>query len=66
MIVAADNEIAGVDRNGAVADQFDALGDYWDGYVNSRVLAYLGGSRSRVPTLSARAACADGDRRRSR
>lgn len=42
-IVAADNEIAGLDQNGDVSDKFDALGDYWDGYVNSRVLAYLGG-----------------------
>jgi hypothetical protein len=42
-IVAADNEIAAMDQGGAVSDKFDALGDYWDGYVNIRVLAYLGG-----------------------
>ena len=42
-IVAADNEIAAIDRSGNVSDKFDALGDYWDGYVNSRVLAALGG-----------------------
>jgi uncharacterized protein len=41
--VAADVEIARVDQNGDVEDKFDALGDYWDGYVNSRVLAALGG-----------------------
>ena len=41
--VAADGEIARVDQNGDVQDKFDALGDYWDGYVNSRVLAALGG-----------------------
>jgi hypothetical protein len=40
---AADNEIAGIDQNGEVSDRFSALGDYWDGYLNSRVLAYLGG-----------------------
>ena len=40
---AADNELAGVDRNGDASDRFDALGEYWDGYLNSRVLAYLGG-----------------------
>jgi hypothetical protein len=41
--VAADVEIARVDQNGDVQDKFDALGDYWDGFVNSRVLAALGG-----------------------
>jgi uncharacterized protein len=41
-IAAADNEIASVDQNGDVSDKFDALGEYWDGYLNSRVLAYLG------------------------
>ena len=41
--VAADAEIARVDQNGDVQSKFDALGDYWDGYVNSRVLAALGG-----------------------
>ena len=43
LIAAADYEIAGIDRNGDVSDKFLALGDYWDGYLNSRVLAYLGG-----------------------
>ena len=43
MTVASDNEIASLDQGGDVNDKFDALGDYWDGYVNSRVLAYLGG-----------------------
>jgi hypothetical protein len=39
----SDSEIASVDQNGAVSAKFGALGDYWDGYLNSRVLAYLGG-----------------------
>ena len=43
LIAAADNEVASVEQNGNVTDKFDALGDYWDGYVNSRVLAALGG-----------------------
>ena len=43
LIAASDNEIAGVTAKGDVSDKFSALGDYWDGYVNSRVLAYLGG-----------------------
>jgi len=38
----SDNEIASVDQNGDVNDRFAALGDYWDGYLNSRVLAYFG------------------------
>ncbi len=38
----SDIEIGGVDQDGAVNDKFSALGDYWDGYLNSRVLAYLG------------------------
>jgi hypothetical protein len=42
-LAAADNEIASVDQNGDVSSKFNALGDYWDGYLNSRVLAYLGG-----------------------
>jgi len=42
-IVAADYEIGSDDQKGPVTDKFDALGDYWDGYVNSRVLASLGG-----------------------
>ena len=41
--VASDNEIASIRRNGDAGDRFGALGDYWDGYLNSRVLAYLGG-----------------------
>jgi hypothetical protein len=42
-VVAADYEIGTADQGGAVTDKFDALGDFWDGYVNSRVLAILGG-----------------------
>jgi len=38
----SDSEIAGVDQNGVVNDRFGALGEYWDGYLNSRFLAYLG------------------------
>ncbi|MGO9877431.1 MAG: hypothetical protein ACLPVY_26935 [Acidimicrobiia bacterium] len=38
----SDIEIGGVDQDGALNDKFNALGDYWDGYLNSRVLAYLG------------------------
>ena len=34
---------ASVDQNGGVSDQFAALGEYWNGFVMSRVLAYLGG-----------------------
>ncbi len=43
LIAAADNEVASIKQNGSVSDKFDALGAYWDGYLNSRVLAYLGG-----------------------
>jgi hypothetical protein len=39
----SDIEIGGVDQDGAPNDKFSALGDYWDGYLNRRVLAYLGG-----------------------
>ncbi len=42
-IAVADNEIASVDREGTAADKLSALTDYWDGYLNTRVLAYLGG-----------------------
>jgi hypothetical protein len=42
-IAVADNEIAGVDREGDASDKIDALTEYWDGYLNTRVLAYLGG-----------------------
>jgi hypothetical protein len=45
-IAVADNEIAGVDREGQASDKLDALSEYWDGYLNSRVLAYLGGFAS--------------------
>jgi hypothetical protein len=41
--VGADVEIARVAQSGDIQDKFDALGDYWDGYVNSRVLVALGG-----------------------
>ncbi len=42
-IAVADNEIAGIDREGTASDKLDALTEYWDGYLNTRVLAYLGG-----------------------
>jgi predicted S18 family serine protease len=45
-IAVADNEIAGVDREGDASDKIDALTEYWDGYLNSRVLSYLGGFAS--------------------
>jgi uncharacterized protein len=43
--VAADSEIGRIDQSGDVQEKFDALADYWDGYVNSRVLIALGGFR---------------------
>lgn len=36
-------EIAGVEREGSVEDKLTALGDYRAAYLESRVLAYLGG-----------------------
>jgi uncharacterized protein len=42
-LAVADNEIASVDREGDASDKLTALTDYWEGYLNSRVLAYLGG-----------------------
>jgi uncharacterized protein len=45
-IAVADNEIASVDREGEASDKLDALTEYWDGYLQSRVLAYLGGFAS--------------------
>jgi hypothetical protein len=42
-LAVAQNEIAGVDREGNASDKLTALSEYWDGYVNSRMLAYLGG-----------------------
>jgi uncharacterized protein len=42
-LAVANNEIAGVDREGTASDKLSALTEYWDGYLNSRVLAYLGG-----------------------
>ena len=41
--VAADAEIGRLDQSGNVQEKFDALADYWDGYVNSRVFIALGG-----------------------
>jgi hypothetical protein len=38
----SDYEIAGATQGGTASDRFGALGDYWDGYLNSRVLAYFG------------------------
>jgi hypothetical protein len=42
-IAVADNEIAGIDREGSASDKLDALTEYWDGYLSGRVLAYIGG-----------------------
>ncbi len=42
-IAVADNEIASVDREGDASDKIDALTEYWDGYLSTRVLSYLGG-----------------------
>jgi hypothetical protein len=42
-IAVANNEIAGVEREGDAPDKLEALGTYWTGYINTRVLAYLGG-----------------------
>ena len=42
-----DSELASVDQNGDANSQFDALGEYWNGYVNSRVLASFGGLSER-------------------
>jgi hypothetical protein len=42
-IQVAQLEVASVDREGDVSAKFDALSSYWQGFVGSRVLAYLGG-----------------------
>jgi uncharacterized protein len=42
-LVVAGYESAGVDREGDASDKLDALTSYWTGFVESRVLAYLGG-----------------------
>jgi len=42
-VAVADNQIASIDREGDASDKLNALTQYWDGYLNSRVLAYLGG-----------------------
>ena len=42
-IQVAQFEVASVDREGSIGDKFDALSSYWQGFVGSRVLAYLGG-----------------------
>jgi uncharacterized protein len=42
-IAVADNEVAGVDREGSASDKLNALTEYWDGYLSGRVLAYIGG-----------------------
>jgi uncharacterized protein len=39
----AQFEVAAVDREGDVSAKFDALSSYWQGFVGSRVLAYIGG-----------------------
>lgn len=36
-------ESADIDRNGSVDDQFEALRQYWAGFVSGRVMSYLGG-----------------------
>jgi hypothetical protein len=42
-IAVADNEIAGIDRDGDVSAKLRSLTEYWDGYLSGRLLAYLGG-----------------------
>jgi hypothetical protein len=42
-VAVADNQIGGIQREGDASQKLDALSSYWDGYLNSRVLAYLGG-----------------------
>jgi hypothetical protein len=42
-LVVAGYESAGIDREGEAEDKLDALTSYWTGFINSRVLAYLGG-----------------------
>jgi hypothetical protein len=46
VIAVAAYDVAGVDQNGDASGAFDALGGYWEGYLNSRSLAYLGGFAS--------------------
>ena len=43
VVIAADDEVASAIQNGGLVDQFAALGAYWSGYVEGRVLAALGG-----------------------
>lgn len=47
-IAVADNEVAGVDREGNASDKLNALTAYWDGYLSGRVLAYIGGFASKI------------------
>jgi hypothetical protein len=42
-LVVAGYESAGIDREGDPDDKLNALTSYWTGFVESRVLAYLGG-----------------------
>jgi hypothetical protein len=42
-LVVAGYESASIDREGDASDKLDALSTYWTGFVESRVLAYLGG-----------------------
>jgi uncharacterized protein len=42
-IAVADNEVAGIDREGSASDKLSSLNEYWDGYLSGRVLAYIGG-----------------------
>ena len=42
-IAVADNQIGTIQREGDATQKLDALSSYWDGFLNSRVLAYLGG-----------------------
>jgi uncharacterized protein len=42
-IAVADNEVAGIDREGDANEKLSSLNEYWGGYLNGRVLAYIGG-----------------------
>ena len=53
VVAAADNEVGSVEGTGSANDRFDALGSYWDGYLGSRMLAYLGGFTATAPAATA-------------
>jgi hypothetical protein len=42
-LVVAGYESAGIQREGDASEKLDALTSYWTGFIESRVLAYLGG-----------------------